>query len=79
VQSVQTFTLSASWTSGAASLVAYREIARLEITSSNVPAAIDAITSGMPCMYDSSVPFLLFVPSTSTASNISGQVVYSQG
>jgi hypothetical protein len=33
----------------------------------------------MPCMYDSSVPFLLFVPSTSTASNISGQVVYSQG
>jgi hypothetical protein len=79
VQSVQSFTLSASWTSGAASLVAYREIARLEITSANVPAAIDAITSGMPRMYDGSVPFLLFVPSTSTASNISGHVVYSQG
>jgi hypothetical protein len=79
VQSVQTFTLSATWTSGAASLVAYREIARLEITSANVPAAIDAITSGMPRMYDGSVPFLLFVPSTTTASNISGHVVYSQG
>lgn len=79
VQSVQSFTLSATWTSGAASLVAYREIARLELTAANVPAAIDAITSGMPRMYDNSVPFLLFVPSATTASNISGQVVYSQG
>jgi hypothetical protein len=79
VRSVQSFTLSGTWTSGAASLVAYREIARLEITSANVPAAVDAITSGMPRMYDGSVPFLLFVPSTTTASNISGQVVYSQG
>jgi hypothetical protein len=79
VRSVQSFTLSASWTSGAASLVAYREIARLELTAANVPAAIDAITAGMPRMYDNSVPFLLFVPSTTTASNISGQVVYSQG
>jgi hypothetical protein len=79
VRSVQSFTLSATWTSGAASLVAYREIARLELTAANVPSAIDAITSGMPRMYDGSVPFLLFVPSTTTASNISGQVVYSQG
>jgi hypothetical protein len=79
VRSVQSFTLSASWTSGAASLVAYREIARLELTSANVPAAIDAITAGMPRMYDNSVLFLLFVPSATTASNISGQVVYSQG
>jgi hypothetical protein len=79
VRSVQTFTFSASWTSGAVSLVAYREIARLELSAANVPAAIDAITAGMPRMYDNSVPFLLFVPSTTTASNISGQVVYSQG
>jgi hypothetical protein len=79
VQSVQSFTLSATWTSGAASLVAYREIARLEITSSNVPAAIDAITSGMPRMYDGSVPFLLFVPSGTATSATSGHVVYSQG
>jgi hypothetical protein len=79
VRSVQSFTLSASWTSGAASLVAYREIARLEITSSNVPSAIDAITSGMPRMYDGSVPFLLFIPAGTATSATSGQVVYSQG
>jgi hypothetical protein len=79
VRSVQSFTLSASWSSGAASLVAYREIARLELTAANVPSAIDAITSGMPRMYDNSVPFLLFVPSGTSSSNVSGQVVYSQG
>jgi hypothetical protein len=79
VRSVQSFTLSATWTSGAASLVAYREIARMELTAANVPAAIDAITSGMPRMYDNSVPFLLFIPASSSSANISGHVVYSQG
>lgn len=79
VRSVQSFTLSASWTSGAASLVAYREIARLELTAAHVPSAIDAITSGMPRLYDGSVPFLLFIPSATTASNIVGQVVFAQG
>lgn len=79
VRSVQTFTLSATWTSGAASLVAYRELARLELTGANVPAAIDAITSGFPRLFDNTVPFLIFVPSTTTASNISGQMVITQG
>jgi hypothetical protein len=79
VRSIQTFTLSATWTSGAASLVAYREIARLEISSANVSCAIDAITGGMPRLYDQSVPFLLFVPSGTTASNISGHIAWAQG
>ncbi len=79
VRSIQSFTLSATWTSGAASLVAYREIARLELTSSTVPNAIDAITSGMPRLYDDSVPFLIFIPSTPTTTYISGQVVWAQG
>lgn len=79
VLSVQTFTLSATWTSGAASLVAYRELARLELTTANVPGAIDAITSGFPRLFDNTVPFLIFVPSTTTASNISGQMVITEG
>lgn len=79
VRSIQSFTLSATWTSGAASLVAYREIARLELTSPTVPNAIDAITSGMPRLYGDSVPFLLLIPSTATTSYISGQVVWAQG
>jgi len=79
VRSVQSLTLSASWVSGTMNLVAYRVIAALELTGAFVPNAIDAITSGFPRLYDGSVPFLIFIPSTTTTSNISGQVVYTQG
>lgn len=79
VRSIQTFTLSATWTSGTIHLVAYRILARLELTAANTPNAIDALTSGFARMYDNSVPFLLFVPSTTTASNICGHVIWTQG
>lgn len=79
VRSIQSLTLSASWVSGTMNLVAYRVIAALELTGAFVPNAIDAITSGFPRLYDGSVPFLIFIPSTTTTSNISGQVVYTQG
>jgi len=79
VRSIQTFTLSATWSSGSASLVAYRELARLEIPFGNIPNAIDALTSGMPRLFDNTVPFLIFIPSNTTASYISGSVIYTQG
>lgn len=79
VRSVQSLTLSATWTSGTMNLVAYRELARLELTAANTPNAIDALTSGMPRLYNGTVPFLIFIPSTTTASNISGQVIYTHG
>ena len=44
-----------------------------------VPNAIDALTSGFPRIYDDSVPFLVFIPSTTTASVISGHMVVTQG
>lgn len=79
VQSVQSLTLSASWVSGTMNLVAYRPIAALEITSANIPNAIDSITAGFPRLYNGTVPFLIFIPSTTTASNISGQAIWTQG
>jgi hypothetical protein len=79
VRSVQTLQLSASWVSGTMNLVAYRPLAYLELTAANVPNAIDAITSGFPRLFDGSVPFFLFIPSTTTASNIQGSVVWTQG
>lgn len=79
VRSVQTLTLSATWTSGAMSLVAYRVLARLDLSNANTPNSLDAVTGGMPRMYDNTVPFLLFIPSTTTASNISGHAIWSQG
>lgn len=79
VRSVQTLTLSATWTSGTINMVAYRVIAALEITAGNTPNALDPITGGFPRMLDGSVPFLIFVPSTTTTSNVCGQVIYSHG
>lgn len=79
VRSIQNFTLSATMTSGAYSLVAYRILARLELQTAGAPAALDWITLGGPRMYDNTVPFLLFVPSTTTASVVSGHAIWSQG
>lgn len=79
VRSIQTCTLGVSMTSGAIHLVAYRELARLELTAANIPNAIDSLTSGFPRLYDNTVPFIFFIPSTTTTSNISGSVVYTQG
>ena len=77
VRSIQTVTLGVSMTSGSVSLVAYRELARLELTANNIPNAIDAITSGLPRLFDNTVPFLIFVPNTTTTSNIGGQIIFS--
>jgi len=79
VRLVQSLTLSATWTSGTISVVLFRPIAMLELTAANVPNAIDALTAGFVRLYDNSVPFLVFVPSTTTTSNISGHVIVSQG
>lgn len=79
VQLIQSLALSATWTSGTIHLVAYRILARLELTAANIPNAIDALTSGFPRIYDNTVPFLLFLPSTTTSSNISGHMIVSQG
>lgn len=79
VQSVQSLTLNASWVSGTMNLVAYRVLASLELTTGNVGNAIDVLTGGMPRIYNGTVPFLIFIPSTTTASNISGVYVETQG
>lgn len=79
VRSVQTLELSATWTSGAMSLVAYRILARLDLSNANTPNSLDAVTGGMPRMYNNTVPFLLFIPSTTTASTVSGHAIWSQG
>jgi hypothetical protein len=79
VRSVQSLTLGTSWVSGTINLVAYRVLAQLELTGAFIPNAVDALTSGFPVMYNGTVPFLIFIPNTTTTSNISGQVVYTHG
>lgn len=79
VRSVQTFTLSATWTSGTIHLVAYRVIARLDLPFAQTPNAIDPLTGLLQRAYDNTVPFLIFVPSTTTASVVSGHCIWTHG
>jgi hypothetical protein len=79
VRSIQTFTSSVSMTSGAVSLVAYRPLAVLELSAAGIPNAIDAVTGSLPLIHDDTVPFLLWIPSNTTAAQISGIVTFAQG
>jgi hypothetical protein len=79
VRSVQSLLLSATWTSGTINMVAYRLLAAMEITSAFTSNAIDALTSGFPQLYNGVVPWLVFVPNTTTATNVSGTYVETQG
>lgn len=79
VRSIQTYQQSSTWTGGTLHLVAYRPIIRLDLPAALSGNCLDAVTGGMPRMFDNSVPFLIFIPSTTTASVISGHAVWSQG
>ena len=79
IQTVQSLGLSATWTSGAIHLVLYRVLARLPTTAAGVPNSIDLITGGFPRMFDNTVPFIIIVPNTTTASYVSGQMIVAQG
>lgn len=78
IQKAESLTLSATWTSGEIHVVLYRVLARLELQA-QLGNAIDALTGGFPRMYNNTVPFLIFIPNTTTTSNISGQAIWSQG
>ena len=79
VRSVQTWQQSATMTSGVYHLVAYRILARVPCPIAGVDGAVDAITSGFPRLYDNTVPFLLWLPNTTTAPALSAQMIVTQG
>lgn len=79
VRSVESLTLSATWSSGTMNLVAFRLVASLELTAANTPNAIDALTAGMPRIYDGSVLQLIMLPSAGGAANIAGSYIEAQG
>lgn len=83
IQKAQSITLSETWTSGAASVILYRVISRISIIAgANAGCFIfdnDALTGGFQKMYDNSVPFLVFIPQTTTTNIISGAFRWAQG
>lgn len=78
VKSVQTFTQSATRTSGQQILVAYRVLAQLELNN-QIGNSIDALTGGMPQIPNGAVPFLLFIPGSTTQSSLMGTYQETQG
>ncbi len=79
VRSVQSITLGTSLGAGSASLVLYRPLASVSVPAAGVMGAVDFITSGGPRVYDNSVPFLIWFPSATTTTNITGEVQFTQG
>lgn len=70
---------SATRTSGAMHLVLFRLLAQIDVTSGNIGNAIDALTSGMPRIYNDSTLQLVWFPSATSAANLTGQYIETQG
>lgn len=79
IRAPTSFIQSATRTSGTMHLVLFRVLAQIEVTSANIGNAIDALTSGLPRIYDDSVLQLVWFPSTTTATNFVGQYIETQG
>jgi len=79
VRSVQTWQQSATMTSGVYHLVAYRVLAQVPVNTGNIGSAVDAVTAGFTRCYDNTVPFLLWLPSTTTAPTVLAQLIVTQG
>lgn len=78
VQSVQTITLSATWTSGTMNLVAYRVLAAIPCTLTGVPYQLDWMSAAAR-LYDSSCLQLLFYPSTTSTTQVGGLFTETHG
>ncbi len=76
IRKITGFQSSATATSGSFALVLYRVLAALELNA-GLTGAIDFMTGGCPEAWSNTVPFLMFVPTTTTASNIMGQLIWS--
>lgn len=79
VTSVQGLTLGTSYVSGTIALVAYRVIAKISCAYAGSGGAVDAVSGGLPRIYNGTIPFILEMPSTATATNILGHVIITQG
>jgi hypothetical protein len=79
ISQINTLTLGVSMTSGTIALVLYRMLAAIELVGANIPNAIDALTGGFPFIPNGAVPFLIFIPNTTTASFICGTYTETQG
>ncbi len=79
VRAPTSFQSSATSTSGNFGLVLYRVLAEVGFVATGVPDVVDALTSGFTRLPNGCVPFLVFVPSATAATQINGRYVETQG
>lgn len=79
VRAPTSFIQSATRTSGTMHLVLFRVLAQVPVIAANIGGAVDALTSGMPRIYDDSVLQLVWFPSATTATNFQGTYIETQG
>lgn len=79
VRSIQSFKLNSSWVSGAIHLVAYRILASLSMEAACVGAEVNPLTSGLPVLYNDTVPFIYGIPSSTLGMGVLGTMTVSQG
>lgn len=79
IRSIQNITLGTSLVSGSISLVAYRQVAMVPMPQANTGAAVDAISSGFPRLYNGSVLFVCWLASSGTPVDLTGQFIVTQG
>lgn len=79
IRAPTSFIQSATRTSGTMHLVLFRVLAMMEVSSANIGNAVDALTGGLPRLYDGTVPQLLWFPSATTATNFTGTYIETHG
>jgi len=78
VQSVDSITLGTSLVSGAISLVCYRPIAVVPVPTANVTQRQGWSEIGLPIMYNSSVPWMVYSLSGTAGGVVVADITYAQ-
>lgn len=78
IKSIESITASVSRTSGTYDLVVYKVLANLPLLV-GVPMTIDAILQALQKIPNGAVPYIMFVPSTTTSSAVGGHLIETQG
>ena len=72
VRSVQSLTLSVSWLSGTCNLVAYRVLAAFNTPAASSLSTVNALTGGLPILYNGVVPYFMSQGVTTIGTVIAG-------
>lgn len=79
VQAPTSFQQSGTRTSGTMHLILFRVLAMIPCPVANIAYDIDALTGGMPRLYNGTVPFLVQIPTATTATTLAGQYFETHG